>query len=121
MSHTPLPWRTECHPLQKGEPATLIMQKDAEMYERWIAECPWGKDSDTDEGDGDGKQDCTSAEAQANAKFIVRAVNAHDDLLDICRQVVAGGMSYPKYLRDKAAAAITKATGGAPCPQSPTN
>lgn len=77
MSHTPTPWRTEFNPTQKGDPATWIMQAGAQMYEKVIADCPWGIDGDTDSGDGDSKRDCTAAEAQANAAFIVRACNAH--------------------------------------------
>ena len=86
---TPRPWRTEYNPSQKGTPATLIMQADAEIYEKWLAECPWGKDGDTDVADGDGTRDCTAAEAQANAKLIVQAVNCHDDLLAACKRLIA--------------------------------
>lgn len=72
---TPLPWRTEFNPTQKGNPATWIMQAGAQIYEKVIAECPWGTDGDTDSGDGDGKCDCTAAEAQANARYIVHAAS----------------------------------------------
>ncbi len=92
--HTPTPWRLEYHPGQRGEPATLIMQEGAEACERWIAECPWGLD-----GDGDG--DCSATEAQANAAFIVRACNAHGDLIAACRaaeQFIRNGVEYG-YIR----------------------
>lgn len=81
---TPRPWRLEYHPSQKGEPATLVVQDGAEMWEKWIAECPCGQDTDPDSGDGDGVRDCTALEAQANAALIVRAVNSHSDLLAAC-------------------------------------
>ncbi len=75
MSHTPTPWRTEFDPTVSGETATIIMQKDAEMWERWIARCEFGQDGDS-HLPGDGKRDCTASEAQANARRIVACVNA---------------------------------------------
>ncbi len=73
--HTPEPWRLEFHPAQAGNPATLIMQAQAAIHEKWLAECPFGEDLHTDRP-GDGKRDCTAAEAQANARRIVACVNA---------------------------------------------
>ncbi len=40
----------------------------------------------------------------------VSLIAAAPELLAIAQAVVNGGMSYPKHLRDKAAAAIAKAT-----------
>jgi hypothetical protein len=40
-----------------------------------------------------------------------KLIAAAPDLLAIARAVVAGGMSYPKHLRDQAAEAIAKAEG----------
>ena len=86
-AHTPTPWRTEWNPTEKGEPATLIMQAHAEMWEKWVATCSWGEDGGT-EKDGDGRRDCTAAEAQANAEFIVQAVNSHAALVAACKMVL---------------------------------
>lgn len=52
-----------------------------------------------------------------NAAFIVRACNAHDDLLALAKRVVAGGMSFPKYEREMAKAAVAKACGETPSPR----
>lgn len=78
--HTPTPWKLEYDPTARGNCATVIMQEGAQIYEKFIAEARWGKDGGTDH-DGDGVRDCTAKEAQANAKFIVRACNAFDDML----------------------------------------
>lgn len=42
-------------------------------------------------------------------RFVVTALNAHDDLLAVAKRVANGGMSYPKHDRDLAVAAIAKA------------
>lgn len=58
-------------------------------------------------------------EVRANAAFIVRACNAHDDLLALAREVasqfddVKHPLSVEGRLRDAARAAIAKATGAA--------
>lgn len=83
---TPGKWKLEFHPLQKGNPATLIMREGAQIYEKFLIECPWGKDGDTDT-DGDGVRDCTAAEAQANAALIVAMHEALPSLLAIARRV----------------------------------
>src|SRR5689334_17184158 len=116
---TPRPWRTEYHPGQKGTPATLIMQADAKMYEKWLAECPWGKDGDTDVADGDGTRDCTAAEAQANARLIVQAVNSFDELVATCKEMLeflpkgeyptAGAFSPAVLMRNRVRAVLEKA------------
>ena len=59
-------------------------------------------------------RDCVPDALDADAEFIVRAVNAHDDLLAILREFVGGygGNSYPEGLwplADRAKAAIAKA------------
>lgn len=88
MPHTPTPWRTEWNPTERGEPATLIMQAGAEMWEKWVANCPWGKDGDTDGKDGDGRRDCSVGEAQANAAFIVLAANSHVALVEALEELI---------------------------------
>ncbi|HWL54302.1 MAG TPA: hypothetical protein VNQ90_17815 [Chthoniobacteraceae bacterium] len=52
--------------------------------------------------------------AVVKAGDAVELIRSAPDLLEIAKAVYAGGMSYPKYLRDKAAAAIAKAEGGQP-------
>lgn len=47
---------------------------------------------------------------EANAERLALCWNMHDELLAIAKAVSDGGMSYPKYMRDKATAALSKAT-----------
>lgn len=54
-----------------------------------------------------GAGEVSESEAEANAQLIAAA----PDLLAVCKRIVAGGMSYPKYDRDLAAAAVAKAEG----------
>lgn len=89
-NHTPTPWEV-------GE--------DVGQAERSIvtAEC---RDICTCEtGFGD---------AEANAEFIVRAVNAHDDLLNACREILRADEYTPDWhvtdAIELAKAAIAKAT-----------
>jgi len=48
---------------------------------------------------------------QADAEFIVRACNAHDELLEACKLLLSGADDYQTGVAE-AEAAIAKATGG---------
>lgn len=66
--HTPTPW--EVNPRHK-----LIVQViDDEEYGRTIAECGYGSSLDADH--------------EANAAFIVKAVNCHDDLVSALQNLI---------------------------------
>jgi hypothetical protein len=63
---------------------------------------------------------CSQDESAANAEFIVRACNAHADLLEACQDALSDSVdasTYPdgpclnKHVRDALRAAIKKAAG----------
>lgn len=58
-----------------------------------------------------GHRDARHAAAELSQSVVADLERVNADLLAIAQAVVAGGMSYPKYLRDKAAVAIAKAEG----------
>lgn len=68
MKHTQGKLRVEYDPSCDGDPLTLIMPEDAEMYEKFVARCEF-------DPKGDGVRDCTPIEAEANAKRIVALWN----------------------------------------------
>ena len=90
QAHTPGPWQ------QEG--LTIVV-----FGRGIIAECPTPQNG--------GTFDCS-----ANAAFIVRACNAHDDLvaaLDlVCRDQRSGAL--PTSIQNAITAAIVKATGATP-------
>jgi hypothetical protein len=98
MKHTPAPWEA------RGEKGNyewnVVAPDDDDLSEPWhIAECH------------DGAKGCS---AEANARFIVRAVNAHDDLVAALRCLLNATMYRDHPAESQMAIdAIAKATGDA--------
>ncbi len=104
MDHTPTPWwinRTNGseHEICSG-PSGLDAESQSKIVTVAIAHGPqgeWGK---------------VGAEHQANAAFIVRAVNAHDDLLGIVKIVLRLSLQKGNTeLNERCKRAIAKAEG----------
>ncbi len=99
MKHTKLPWKTEGGASDQPDPRWQIYSDSEELT---LAVTCGGND-------------------RANAEFIVRACNAHEDLLAICEDATtaiydamhAGSLSrnYHDDVMDKIEAAIKKARG----------
>lgn len=74
VTHTPTPWSIE-----DGEHGSITLSGG-----HHIADIPyWDEPGKPQDGWS------TQGEAIANAAYIVRAVNAHEELLDACKTVVA--------------------------------
>jgi hypothetical protein len=115
-AHTPTPWQVTEDPMAEGQPLTLVIPASAKnpLHEKWIALC-WERDEVQDE-DLPGR-----VEAEANAAFIVRAVNAHDELVEaLCeieKRLAVAVQRNPRKIYSEAfeiaQAALAKAKGGA--------
>lgn len=96
--HTPTPWRIVAHGSYVCEddyaPPTEILGADDETVADNVRYYPTAIDP-------------------ANAAFIVTAVNAHDELLSLCRRLAVGERSDEGHtaLRDAAAALLAKHGG----------
>jgi hypothetical protein len=68
------------------------------------------------ESDGRAVAHCAQATSEADAEFIVRVVNSHDDLMDLAKHIVRFADAAPKsislrVLAKRAAYTIAKAEG----------
>ena len=103
-THSPIPWFVH------GDNNTLIASEDGK--------CMVGEAFRSDGGAHRKSVSRPLAEAQANADFVVRAVNAHDDLLanlvelnQLIRSFVSGHLvTWPVSACQHADAAIERAT-----------
>lgn len=88
--HTPTPWMVS-HADVAG-PAQQLVWIDAEV-------APSEGIADLYHRTKDGEF-VVKRDAEANAAFIVRAVNAHDDLVAALRQIIEAEDSYREYVGD---------------------
>lgn len=93
--HTPGPWKYV--PDDDGIPAATIQAADGSAVGSLFGRLRDGSSIDGRE------------ETEANGHLMAAA----PDLLAVAKRVAAGGMSYPKFDRDLAAAALRKVKGGA--------
>jgi len=98
--HSPLPWHVSAGQLVINQGGKWTSDQDDILY------------VNEEVGDADGF--ANRAIAEANAEFVCRACNAHDDLLDACQQaydVIVGGCYHHSPVVEVLATAIAKATG----------
>lgn len=75
--HTPIPWHESNERNAGGQLIDIVIRNKKRDPIALVSALGWDKKT-----------------SRANAEFIVRACNAHDDLLDACREMVEqyGGM-----------------------------
>jgi len=84
MKHTPTPWRIQPESGEYPDPYWIEKEGTEGLDYRRIL----GITDDWDEG-------------WANAKFIVKACNAHDELLEACKLLIAKDAAMAEYFGDK--------------------
>lgn len=84
--HTPTPWQADMFNAQIVRGKTVIADVRMAMTRRYGVGLP--------------------EELEANVKFIARACNAHDALVEALQEAMSGDLPYPPHVVDMARAAL---------------